>query len=275
MKFHYDLTQAEPIVRDVPVYAAASINTGEGLYAAIGSSTTKAIFITAGGAGSAAFVKGLGISNETATTTSKADFGDRISAAATTTTDAIASIANTVATGARYAKAIINPSAVYLAEYDQSSAAYCTSAAVSASVTYTQTVEQYMDGGWLYCVPGVTGAVAANEGQLRYLSVSSGTSYYTFLQAATLTAAERVITLYPVNHRITGVNAAAQETKLSRLTSMAAGAGLGLHVMENYVGGKNKPLEPMRMQVHDNLTDKTLKFYADVTLIDHVYNSLS
>jgi hypothetical protein len=122
-------------------------------------------------------------------------------------------------------------------------------------------------------VPGVSGSVAANGGQLRYIGVSTSTTSYTLLTAMTTTTAEKLLSIKPINHRLVGLNASAAstETKLSDLTSMAAQATLSLHVIENYVGGKNKPLEPMRKQVHDGITDTSLKFYSDLVQIDHAY----
>ena len=276
MKYHYDLTGAEPIIRDVPTYHATSITNGEGLMCASMGSTIDGEF-TAWSNGANAAVDSLGMANESKSTVSKAGFGDHISTAATTTTDAIGSIASTIATGNIYCKAIINPFMVYLLEYDQGSASYCTAAACSASTTYTQTVEQYMEGGWLYVVPGVSGSTVANQGQLRYIAVSTSTTSYTLLTAMTTTTSEKLISIKGVNHRLVGLNAsgASTETKLSNLTSMAAQATTKLHVVGNYVGGKNKPLEPLRQQVHDGIADTTLKFYSDIVQLDHCYNVLS
>jgi hypothetical protein len=276
MKWHYDLTGAEIILRDVPVYAAATLSDGEGLMLDA-TATSDNRYISVNGTGSAAFIDALGICKENLSVTSLADQGDTITTAATTTTPAISSVACAVTAGQRYAKAIINPFAVYLMEYDQGTASYCTCPAVSASTTWTQTVEQYFEGGWIYICNAPSTSIAANRGQLRWIGVSTNTSSYTLLSALTCTAAEKCIKIYPVGHRITGVNASAanQETKLSMLTSMSAGATLMVQVIENFVGGSNKPLEPMRPARHSGIQDSTLKFYADVAMINHVWNQLS
>ena len=213
--FHYDLTGAEPIVRDVPIYAVDRIAKGEMIQMGATGNTLKAGFITSNALTTTAGVDALGVCMEEITTTSPADFGDIVSTAATTSTRAISSIASTVATGSRYGKAIINPLAIYLMRWDDSSTGYCTSAAVSASTTYTQTVEQYGEGGWLYSVPGVTGAVAANEGQLRYITVSTSTTSYTLLTAVTLAATEKLISIKPRNHRILGISGVASTATVS------------------------------------------------------------
>jgi hypothetical protein len=261
------------------MYSATTITEGELIRASIGISTTKAVFISSGGGGSSAGVDALGVSNQTITTTSSfpyggvsgsSNWGSHVSTAATTTTPAIASIADTVATGCRYGVAIINPFAVYLMEYDQSALAVATAAADSATTTYTQTVEQYMDGGWLYLANGST---TADDGQLRYISVSTSTTSYTLLTAMTSTSSDKIISIYPVNHAITGVSAAGSATLLSRLTSMSAGSGVSHLIMENYIeSGYDRPMERLRQPIHDGIQDAGAKFYADVLQIDHIYN---
>jgi hypothetical protein len=276
LKYHYDLSGAEPIIRDVPVYHATSITNGEGLMLdATGTADNRYIPVSNG---SGAFVDALGVCLENLSTTSLADAGDTITTAATATTAAISSVACAVTSGQRYAKAIINPFAVYLMEYDQGTDSYATCPAVSASATWTQTVEQYFEGGWIYICKTPTTSVAANRGYLRWIGVSTSNTSYTLVGGViTTTAAEKCIKIYPVGHRITGLNASAAstETKLSMLTTMAANGTLGLQIIENYVGGTNRPLEPLKPARHSTLQDTTLKFYADVAMINHVWNQLS
>lgn len=269
-RYHYDLTGAEAIVRDVPVYDSATLVEGEFIMRASGTGV-RACFITGWTGTSAEMVNGLGVMNETITTSSKADFGDHITTAATTATAAISSIAATVTTGNRYGKAIINPFAVYLTERGQTSADYITATA-NTTTTYTDTMEDEVDGGWLYVVPISTGVVA-NQGQLRYISASNGTATITTLTALTTTTAEKLIKILPIGHALLGLDPAA--TYSSDKTAHTAADEVGFRVVENYVGGKNRPLEPLRQQVHDGITDKTLKFYQDLVIKDHLYNSMA
>jgi hypothetical protein len=271
-RWHYDLCGAEPIIRDVPIYSSSAIYNGEMVMAnTIGSSTTGAGFISIGGGGSSV-LDTLGVCLETITTTSKADYGDDITTAATTSTAAISSIASTVALGSRYGKVIINPFAVYLLDYDMSSASYFTCAANAGTTTYTDTVERYAEGSWFYVVPGST---AANVGQLGYVTATSTTASWTLLAAMTTTTSDNGINIKRVNHRLVGVNAAGAATKLSNLTTNDAQGTATFHVMENYVSGKNRPMEVLRAQVHSGLQDSTLKFSSDIVQLDHVYNVLS
>ena len=269
-RYRYDLTGAEIIIRDVPIYAAATIANGEMLQSAATGGTAAAGFITSNALTSTAGVDALGVCLETITTTSKADFGDIISTAATTSTAAISSIASTVATGSRYGKAIINPFAVYFMEYDDLVASYFTCAACSASTTYTDTVERYNEGSWFYVVPAPS--TTAGKGQLRYITATNSTSSWTFLTAATTTTGDSAINIKAINHRLLGVNGVAGvPTKLSNLTSNDALGTVSYHVVENYVYGKNRPMEPLRASVHNGLTDNTLKFGSDIVQLDHVY----
>lgn len=272
-KYHYDLTGAEAIIRDVPIYAAATIAYGEMLQAAdLIAGTAGAGFITSNALTSTCGVDALGMCNETITTTSKADWGDIISTAATTTTDAISSIASTVAEGSRYGKAIINPYAVYELEWDDSSASYWTCAANAGTTTYTDTVERYVEGSWFYVVPA--GSTDANAGQLRYITTTSTTANWTLLSAMTTTTSDSGLLIRKVNHRIHSVNATAGvPTKLSNLAANDAGGCISYHTVENFIESPYRVREPLRAQAHNGLTDSNLKFVSDIVQLDHVYCS--
>lgn len=269
-KYHYDLTGAEPIIRDVPVTDSATLAKGEFIMREGSDSGRYAEYITGYIGGAAEMVKGLGIMNETITTTSVADWGDDITTAATTATAAISSIASTVTLGSRYGKAIINPFMVYLTERDQSSSAYITAVATSASATVTDTLEDEFDGGWFYCVSGV--GPAANQGHLRYITASNSTTSATLLSAWTTTTANKIIKILPNGHDLIGLDATAIMT--SDLTAHTAPSEIYLCNVESYIGGQNKPLEPLRAQVHNGIQDTNAKFYNDIILKDHMYNSI-
>ena len=271
-KFHYDLTGAEPIIRDVPIYAVAKITKGEMLQSGPIAATLKAGFVTTNALTSTAGIDSLGACMEDIGTVTPADFGDIVSTAATTSTRAISSIVSTVATGSRYGKAIINPLAVYLFELDDAVASAFTFAANAGTTTYTDTVERYAEGGWVYVVPALS--TAADAGQLGYITATSTTASWTLLAAMTTTTSDKGIMVKPINHRLFSVGGVAGvATKLSNLTTNDAGAVVSYHSVENYVGGKNKPLEPLRAQVHSGITDTSLKFYTDIVQLNHVYQA--
>jgi len=270
MKFHYDLTGAEPIIRDVPVFDASSLSRGE-LLMADPAVASDCRFITAYAGDNTEAVDAIGVIQESLTTSSKADIGDAVTTAATADPqqDAISSVAATVAQGNRYGKAIINPFAVYLAEYSQAAADDIAFTAAWNSTTLTLTsLEDNIDGGWMYV--SSQSQNAAVIGQLRYLTASAAGSATTDSAPQTDTDTnDTLIKVLPVNHRLTSLTADA--TKLA--SQAAAGSGVALTILENYIGGSEQALEPLRAQLHKgNKYASTSKFFADVLLSDHIYN---
>ena len=269
-KFHYDLTGAEIIYRDVPMYDAALIDQGE--FIMLGSTVdTDNQFITGYTGSSAEMVDGLGISNERITTASIADYGDHVTTAATTTTRAISSIAATPATGNRYGKAIINPFAVYLTEYSQGASddISLTSAWSTTTLTLTSLEADVAAAGWI--LGGSASVTAGFAGQLRYVASSSGDGSCVVLTAPTVagTTSDSIIKILPIHSRLT--NLTSDSLKLT--STSAIPSGVSLTILENYVTTDAKPLEPLRQQAHDGLNlSGNPKVYADVLIHDHVYN---
>lgn len=270
MKFHYDLTGAEPIVRDVPVYDAATLARGE-LVMLDPAAATDCQFITAYTGANTEAVDAIGVMQETLTTTSKANPGDAVTTAGTVDPpqDAISSIAAGVAAGSRYGKVIINPFAVYLAEYSQAAAddVAFTQAWNSTTLTCTS-LEDNIDGGYVFV--SAASANASAKGQLRYLTASAAGSATTdSAPAVATTTNDTFIKVLPANHRLTALSADGIKLK----SQAAAGSGVSLTILENYIGGSEQALEPLRAQRHKggNFTSHA-KLFADVLLTDHIYN---
>lgn len=267
-KYHYDLTGAEPIIRDVPVYDAATLVNGEFIMLDPAAASDSQ-YITGYTSDNTEMIDGLGIMNETLSLISKADHGDFISTAATTTEAAISSVASTVATGSRYGKAIINPFAVYQTEYSQADANTMVCPVEAAQTAWTPAAaEDNIDGGWVYTTykSGNT-----NGGSLRYIYVNDGTDYT--VTALTTDATDDYVKVLPIAARLSDLDA----TATSLMNLGVVGTGVSMCVVENYIGGGGRPQEPLRMQVHDNLDDlgSTTKLYADLICINHLYNPLS
>src|SRR3990172_2462999 len=150
MKWSYDLSGAEEIQRDVPVYdasATVAFAIGEllmqGTTDADSSTDGKQAFVTGYTGDNAEVVRALGICMETV--------ADGTAYAGSTN-------------GFAYAKAIINPFAVYKAEYSQDTVLTAVS---SSTTTFTVTrLEDDIDGSWIFIV---TGSPAGNTGSLRYI----------------------------------------------------------------------------------------------------------
>lgn len=261
MKWLYDLYGAEPIERYVPVYDAALIDIGEMVMLGATDPDSNAdhgvAFITAAVASNASCVDALGISLQKRTTSGPdpAIVGDTVS---------VATLPDTV--NPPYNKCIVNPGAVYLAEYDQAD-----TMAVASTSTTTVTVtslEDDIDTGWIFMV---TSAVTGNDANLRQLTASaSGSATMDSALAGGNETSGTAIKILPVNHRLVKLNAEA--TGIG--SDAAAADNVSLHVVENYVADDGISFQPLRARKHRglNLTNNA-KFYSAVAMLDHVYKN--
>lgn len=243
MKFKFDLSgQDTPVIKKLPVYNASSLSKG------------------------AALVRGV---------TGEADHGALIVSGAAAT-DVVGVLENAVssfgvfATGTLWNDAYlqdvcINPSAVYEADYDQADTMVAVS---SSSTTATITsLEDDIDGGWLYVVSG-TGA-----GQLRWLAASASGSCTTLTAfSPVLDGTSYLIKILPNFHKLVKLNSTA--TKIG--TDAAAGSGI-ISVLENFVraDGINKQRLDPALHSGLNLYGKNAVFSAEIVFCDHLFNQLS
>ena len=254
MRWHIDLCGAEPIIRDVPVYDSTALVVGEMLM--LGNSSKESndngtAFQTAyEGTESAECVDALGICMEA-------------------TTD-VAANANAVT--ADYAKAIINPFAVYLAEYSQTTGdvVALTETLSSTTLTISSHGDDH-DAGWI--LASSSSETAGFAGQLWFCTADDATDMTLHATPTTAGASttDDIVMIRPINTRLVGLNMAA-----TKLWSEAADAtGVSLHIMENYISSDELSLAPLRPQVHAktaNLSLTNAKAFADVVMLDHVYN---
>jgi hypothetical protein len=160
-KWSYDITGAEIIMRDVPVYDAATIAQGE--FIMLGttdpdSGNDEGISFVTGYNATAAnqMIDGLGISLETVTTASSPSVASGYS----------------TTTGPCYAKAIINPFAIYMVEQ---SLAAADDVAITSTSTTTLTVpslQDDIDGCHVYFPLTQTGV----KGSLRLITAAASGS---------------------------------------------------------------------------------------------------
>lgn len=261
MRWFYDMYGAEPIERYVPVYDAALIDLGELVMQGTTDPDSGAdhgvAFVTAVTGSNAEAVDALGISLMSRSTTGPNPTinGDTVSVAT------LPDVANPP-----YNKCIVNPGAVYLAEYDQAD-----TMAVASTSTTTVTVtslEDDIDTGWIFMV---SATVSGNDANLRQLTASaSGSATMDSALTGGNETSGTAIKILPVNHRLTKLNAAS--TGLG--TDAAAGSGVALHVVENFVADDGLSFQPLRARKHRglNLTGNA-KFYAAVALLDHVFKN--
>jgi len=235
MKWAYDLSGAEGIIRDIPVYGnAAAIISGAGVMRGATPGTNQGFAILATGA-CADF---WGVLQE---------LHAAVAAGADSKQDG---------TAYTYRKAIINPFAVWRTEYDSTD-----TMAVASTSTTTVTVtslEDDIDGGWLL----------GNDGQLQYL-VASASGSATSKTASAWTSANTVLKILPVNHQLGKLNATGD--KLG--TDAAAGSAV-ITVVENYLKARGIPLQKLNPTKHSGLTLTSPVCYSDIVFRNHTYNSI-
>ena len=263
MKWAYDLTGAEPIIRDEPVYDAASIAYGELLMHGAGAASTGASSI-------------MGLVTAYASTDAATHAVDAvgISLESKTTADT-PSVDTTCATTAEYCqvKTIINPFAVYRAECVTSEEIAITSSSATNAIV-AGAADDASDNHWIYF--SATGG--PNFGQLRYCLLSGAADTITMDSALTKTAttADKCIFISPKNVYPTGLDATAVGVAACSAGTCDIGVGTNLRVVEAWID-KDAGLEVMKPWVHKGLdlggvkSGKGPKFYNDLMMKDHAF----
>ena len=248
MKFTKCRNGAYPVVMDVPIYDdAAALVAGVLVMRAAHGGTTNSYFIEAYVSASAnEAVQSLGVLQETV------------------------AVATTIAAGGfTYGKSIINDDALYLAEYLQTTGNIVDVTSASTSTTLTTTsLEDNIDGGWVYFTEKTT-AGATGAGGLRYLTAAASGSC-TLDSAITIDTTSDFIKILPTGHRVTSLSA----NSLGLLSKAAAGSGVSLHILENYIS-KSGLVQALRYASHkakDGLDKDTTKFFAEFAILDHALN---
>jgi len=253
MDFKYDLVTGsnDPVVRDVPMYDATLLALGEllmlGNTAPDSAADHGVAFQTAyESSQSTSAIDALGICMEAETPTTVPGDGQ-----------------------IEYYKAVINPFAIYYAEYSQGTSDDVAITTGSTSTTVTiGSLEDDIDCGWLYFPLASGGA----QYKLRYISASASGSC-TISQAITVTTSDTCIKVLPPNHRLVSLTTDAKKL----LSQAAAGDCVAIHVMKNWImSAKYAPLEMnkayTRLQGDTDAQPSDTKIYAEIALLDHVYN---
>ena len=275
MRWTYDLCGAEPIIKDCPVYDSTELVNGEMLMKGAtvnGGSDGFVSLITAytGTAGNQG-VDNVGILNELTydeTTTPSATF--------------------THNTGVYFGKVIINPFAVYRAEYGQLAA---DDVAVESSSTTTSIYETIATadeaiGGYIYFTH-TSGTTAANRGCLRMVTGNTTASATIAALPATPTATtDQYIMIQPAHcYLLGGLDATA--TKLSSPGStmthaMSNATGTNYRIVNSWMEAPGIGFVPLNgykdrdtnltLGALDNLPSDT-KFYSDFIAKDHIFGA--
>ena len=261
MRFHYDLTQAEPIIRDYPVYDSSATGLLNGMaMARLADSHTAANRCFMQKANPATLANIVGVMNETGLDASS----------------------SAVATGvAIYGKLIINPMAVWYCEYSQhaDNDTVNTSASTGGKVT-TAAFTQYREADWIYYTG--EGSTTGGAGNLAQIGASTSTTSVTAVigyddnMNTTNTSDTFIVITAPFNGTAAGggldLSAVTAEYGCKIKGVAATGAG-ALLTLANYIESAGSPSEQvLRVQQHSgyNYPYKSTRIYADAFLLDHL-----
>lgn len=267
MKFHYDLTQAEPIIRDCPVAGTSDILRGA-VVSLEGAITTAEYRWALTNTNAAELSNVVGVAQELY------DYSAHISnSGANAATSALTGVCN-------YIKVCINPMAVWLAEYSQhADNDTVNNAASTGGKVITATFTTDREGDWVY-VTGV-GSTAGGAGNLFMIGISNTTASVTAATSyddnmkTTNTADTFVVVYNPYSAIAAGgsmdLSAATTDAGVALKGAAATGAG-AIVAIQSYVTDKSTPMEVLRVERNSgrNYDYATCKVYSDVHLSDHL-----
>jgi len=249
-KFHYDVTGAEPIVRDQRVYSAATDIAIESVMAMqpVGTAEQAGVAMLAT---PAQLDNIVGVTNEALTA---------------------ANALSVVATGVdKYCKIIINPFAAYLCKYSEAAADDVPATAADAdgkSLTITQVTDH--ERGWAYITD--TGGTTGGFGNLFQIGAVTGTTVVTAATdyddnlSGNIAGDTAIVLIPPYSADVAGgsVDLATNAVDVAGYNADAA-AGAAI-VLENYITSASRPMEPLVCSRHSgyNYASEDPHFYADV-----------
>ena len=260
MIWHYDLTGAEAIIRDIPVYSTGALIYGQPMIAGavatdvMNGRTTPAVCTTV--------IRVIGVLQE-----------------AVTAADALA----VVLTGyEKYAKHIINPFAVWLAEYSQTTTdtIILTGAdATGKTSTVADNGTDHQTGGWDYITKEGVGTGYGNLFKVGAVTTTTvhtaATSYDDNLKANAI--GDYVLELHApygavVAAGTVNLSAAALDKITGHLATECTGA---MMVLENYIEGNGVSMEPLVTKKHsgNNYKGAVPRFYGDIVFQNHLLGS--
>lgn len=255
MRYHYDMYGKEAVLRDIPVYAASAL--------AIGTVMSSGPVATAVNPGRAIRPVATVLNNIIGV------LNEDVSAA-----NALAVAATGFET---YAKIIINPGAVYLAEYDTTGTTILLSAAdaTGKSITSLDTGVADQEGGWAYVLTGTgLGNLFCIGASVAATGLTAVTDYDDNLEANAI--ADTAIVL---KARYSSTATGGDVDLNTACTKVIPYAGTGAAtVLENYIESRVRPLEPLVISRHSGINYASeaamgLKFHADLYFTEHLLGS--
>jgi hypothetical protein len=257
MKWHYDVTGAEPIIRDIPVYNSGAITRGTAMCSGpVATEVNNGRSIIAS---PAVLSNIIGVIQEDVTAA-----------------NALAVLATGFET---YAKHIINPFAVWLAEYATGASddiAITTASATGKSVTAPDTGDANQTGSWVY-ITGV-GSSIGGKGNLFCVGGATGTTVLTavtdyddYLKANIVS--DTFITLHPrYGATVVGGSVSLDSTSIKVQGLLASGNTGAALILENYIESAVRSLQPLVISTHSgiNFASENPRFYGDLMFSEHL-----
>lgn len=160
-------------------------------------------------------------------------------------------------------KVCVNPDAIFMAEYDQSTTISGTSSGTALTVS---SLEDNIDAGWIFVVSGTS---TDTTGELRYITASaSGGCTLKTAFSTNLDGTEKLIKILPKYHKLVDLNTAADKIK----TAAAAGTGK-LQIIANYFSADGIAITELDPVKHSGLKLTGAKFYSELLVKDNIYRT--
>jgi hypothetical protein len=255
-----------PFITNIPAYDGTILAEGELLMRAATWNAATQYYVTAAGGSNA-----------------ETDAEDTIGTCMASSTDLYASKENaalynlasavpskTATTGFCWVPAIVNPEASYFAFCDNTTnGAVLTAVAVTASTTWTTTIPDHMDGGWMYTTTDYS-STATYAGELRYATAAATTSITADSVVTTDTSTDLGYIL-PIGNRLVALNSAATGV-IPRTT---ASSTTHLNVVENWITHSGSPKMAMRYWIHKGLSRLTnYRYEQELVMLTHCYRKI-
>ena len=257
MRWSYDVTGAEPILRDIPVYNSGAITRGTAMCS--GPVATEVNNGRAIIASPTALKNIIGVIQEDVTAA-----------------NALAVLATGFET---YAKHIINPFAVWRAFYATSTSdqvIITTASTTGTSVTAADTGDAYETGSWVYITN--SGGTTGGYGNLFCAGASTSTTALTATSTYTAGLIGNVVGDYFIimhpryGATVVGGSVSLDSTSMYVQGLIASGNTGQAIVLENYISSTTRAPQPLNIATHSgiNYASEAPAFSADLMFSSHL-----
>lgn len=178
-------------------------------------------------------------------------------------------------TGYNWMQAVINHDQIMFTLWSATSANVIQSnitASTGTLVTITGS-EASIAGAWLFSTDTTSTLTNTFSGSLRYVGgITAGTGTITLTTAMNVSVDSDLILVRPIGHRLTQLDT----TGRFLMSTSAAGAGVTLHVFENFIKHSQSPFSALRFWIHDGidgLAVKSVQLYSEVLMLHHAFRN--